>query len=83
MTTDFCWLIERYEGSALVYWSGRKGEGFTGDPQWAVRFARFEDAEQVRLHVVADGYACRSVQHGFAGQPSLGGAVAGSGESLT
>lgn len=66
MTTMFCWLIERYNGPELVYWTGRKGEGFSSDVQWAVRFARFEDAEQVRVHVAIDGHACRSVQHGFA-----------------
>lgn len=68
---EFCWLIEKYAGSALVYWTGRKGEDFSFDASWAVRFHRFGDAEQVRLHVVNEGEHCRSVQHGFIPAPPV------------
>ena len=57
------WVIEKYEGPGLVYWSGRRGELFTYDISWAVRFQRLEDAELVRVHVVEQGQRCRSAQH--------------------
>jgi len=66
-----CWLIEKYDGPALVYWSGRRkaGEEFTVDPNWAVRFSRAEDAEQVRVHVANAGEHSRSVQHAWSQAP--------------
>lgn len=43
---DFGWLIETGDHK---YWNGRhaNADGFTHDPNDAVRFARFEDSERV------------------------------------
>lgn len=60
---EFAWLIEA--GDPPHYWDGRTPSGYTNDPNEAIRFARFEDAEKVRLHLIAGGVHWKSVQHGF------------------
>lgn len=58
------WLIEA-NGS---YWDGRGvgPDGFHDDPNQAVRFARFEDAERVKYHVLGQwAFALRSTEHSW------------------
>ena len=50
------WLIERWIANQLHYWcAGARGRGFADDwatdVNWAVRFARKEDATKVLYHV--------------------------------
>jgi hypothetical protein len=46
MAEELAWLIETGDHK---YWNGRhaNADGFTSDPNDAVRFARFEDSERV------------------------------------
>jgi hypothetical protein len=46
MARDTAWLIETGDHK---YWNGKRADqdGFTHDPNDAVRFARFEDSERV------------------------------------
>lgn len=67
------WLIEARWSSAPLYWSGRSGQfdcrqdrdAFDPDVNWAVRFARRQDAEQVRGWVIHPAVRdlCASVEH--------------------
>lgn len=79
MNEELGWLIET---GNHCYWSGRhaNADGFTHDPNDAVRFARFEDSERVifwlmenykvflcsRLHKWVDG--CALAAKGVAGE---------------
>lgn len=51
MAEDFGWLIETGDHK---YWNGKRADadGFTHDPNDAVRFARFEDGERVIYHLM-------------------------------
>lgn len=51
---DIGWLIETGDHK---YWNGRTADatGFTDDPNEAVRFARFEDAERI-IHWLLEQY---------------------------
>lgn len=60
------WLVERYVGNGLHYWSaGARGRGnrddWATDVQWATRFADEQSAEQVRCRL-CDGEG-RSTEH--------------------
>ena len=60
------WLIESNSPQGVPqYWDGRKPNSFTIDPDDAVRFARFEDAERVRAYTLHEPLQnhCRSVRH--------------------
>ncbi len=59
------WLIEA--GDPPHYWDGRSLASYTADPNDAVRFGRFRDAESVRLHLIPGGVHWKSVEH--AGTP--------------
>ncbi len=64
-----CWLIESASPQGVPqYWDGHRNDCFTIDPNEAVRFARFEDAERVRGWMLSEPIRnhCRSVQHIFA-----------------
>ncbi len=61
-TTAFAWLIE---GAGPHYWDGRSPTSSTTDPNEAVRFSRFEDAERVRSGLIDGGEHWRSVEHGW------------------
>jgi hypothetical protein len=61
---EFAWLIEG-DGN---YWDGKHSDsrGFTRDPNAALRFARFEDAETVKHWLLqAHSFALRTTQHGW------------------
>lgn len=60
------WLIESASPLGVTqYWDGRRDNSFTIDPNEAVRFARFEDAERVRGWTLREPirHHCRSVAH--------------------
>lgn len=59
------WLIET---ARQTYWDGRQiGDGatFVSDPNEAIRFARFEDAEIARCRLLEDTGKLRSSEHIF------------------
>jgi hypothetical protein len=74
MAEEFGWLIET---SSARYWNGRKcgddcSDAFVHNPNEAVRFCRYEDAEVVRCWLFGQpgrglGWSLRSVQHKWIG----------------
>lgn len=61
---EYVWLIEANQ----TYWAGTSLDvsAFCDDPNQAVRFARFEDAERVKQWLLKPhAFALRSTQHAF------------------
>lgn len=61
------WVIEA-TGRALRYWDGTGIDelAFTDKHENAVRFARFQDAEGVKYHLLGKmAWALRSVEHAW------------------
>jgi hypothetical protein len=59
---EYGWLIEGNEN----YWDGHGIKSFTTDPNYAVRFARQEDAEQVKYWLLSEwAFALRTTLHCF------------------
>lgn len=60
---EFAWII--VAGPHPHYWDGRKPESFSRDYKEAIRFARFQDAEIVRVHLIPSGIHWKCIQCGF------------------
>lgn len=70
---ETAWLIENAQGE---YWWGKTLDvsAFIKDNEEAVRFARFEDGERVRLWLLGDiGKMCRTTQHAWVGSRAARG----------
>lgn len=71
--TERAWLIERsasISGSRASWWTGRSLTDFTFDAGKAVRFARREDAEAVRIGIlkpVINGWRLAVTEHAWVG----------------
>lgn len=64
--TELGWVIEC--GPEPLYWVGHgiHRDGFDDDADNAIRFARFQDAEQVRCWLLKEnGWAMKSTQHSW------------------
>ena len=65
------WVIEN-GASPTEYWTGRALDygAFSSDHAVAVRFARFSDAETIRILLLDGGAYCRSAQHMWIAAPA-------------
>ncbi len=61
MADETGWIIEKYQHSVLVYWTGQLFNGvgyFVSDSLRAIRFARQEDAQKMlSWHLNGEGRA--------------------------